>query len=514
VTPGAPETVLEVRGLAKTFVSQRALAGVDFDVRPGEVHALVGHNGSGKSTLIKILAGFHDPDPGGTATVAGTPLRFGDPDASRAAGLRFIHQELGLVDDLTVLENLRLGGAYATGRLGRIRWRDEREAARRSLRRVHLSAHPDARVAELSPIQRTQLAVARALDEEEGARVLFLDEPTATLPHSEVERLFELIEATRAHGLGIVYISHRLEEIERIADRVTVLRDGQVVGTGPRSEFGRDRLVDLIIGLQPEAVEARDGSGAPASERALGDEACLRFTGVQAGELRDATFELRPGEVVGMAGLAGSGVHDVVNVLLARTELEGGTIDIAGTPLGAPDPDELRRRRAAVLPSQRALKSIPTFTVRENLTLPDLTPLWNGRRLRRTEERRVARELIRRFDIRPPALEKPLMELSGGNQQKVAVAKWLRTEPRVFVLDEPTQGVDVGGKGEILQLLRGAARGGVGVLICSSDLEDLELVCDRVLVVRDGGVRSELTGAAITRERISEECYRDGASNA
>jgi ribose transport system ATP-binding protein len=493
--------VLEVRNLSKTFVGQRALDGVDLDVHAAEVHALVGHNGSGKSTLIKLLSGFHQPDPGGSVEVAGTPLRFGDPAASRRAGLRFIHQELGLVDELTVLENLRLGGVYETGRGGRIRWRSERRRAREALARVGLNAHPDVPVSELSPVQRTQVAVARALDEEEGATILFFDEPTATLPHSEVERLFALIRRTVEAGLGVVYISHRLEELPQIADRVTVLRNGRVAGSGPQPEFTKDRLVELIVGREvtragrtQRTVRTRDGG--------------LRFEDVHAGRLQGATFAVAPGEVVGMAGLAGSGVHDIARVLLGRIPLEEGSVLADGEALA---PDQLVRRGVAVLSSERTLKNIPTMTVRENLTLPQLEPLWRGGRLRLREERAVARDLIRRFGVRPAEPEKPLMELSGGNQQKVAVAKWLRTKPRLMVLDEPTQGVDVGGKAEILELLRAAAGDGVGVLICSSDLEDLEIVCDRVLVVREGRVGGELSGAQITRERVSEECYRDAA---
>ncbi len=493
--------MLTVRNLSKTFVGQRALDGVDLDVRSAEVHALVGHNGSGKSTLIKLLSGFHQPDPGGSVEVAGTALRPGDPTASRRAGLRFIHQELGLVDELTVLENLRLGGVYETGRGGRIRWRSERRRAREALARVGLNAHPDVPVSELSPVQRTQVAVARALDEEEGATILFFDEPTATLPHSEVERLFALIRRTVEAGLGVVYISHRLEELPQLADRVTVLRNGRVVGSGLQAEFSKDRLVELIVG---GAIARAERTQRVARPRDGG----LRFEDVHAGRLEGATFGVARGEVVGMAGLAGSGVHDVPRVLLGRVPLERGSVLADGEALV---PDQLVRRGVAVLSSERALKNIATMTVRENLTLPELRPLWRRGRLRLRLERAVARDLIRRFGVLPAEPEKPLMELSGGNQQKVAVAKWLRTNPRLMVLDEPTQGVDVGGKAEILELLRAAARDGVGVLICSSDLEDLEIVCDRVLVVREGRVGGELAGAQITRERVSEECYRDAA---
>jgi ribose transport system ATP-binding protein len=505
------EPVLDVSGISKTFVSQRALAGVDLQVGSGEVHALVGHNGSGKSTLIKILAGYHEPDAdAGRITVAGEELRFGDPDSARRLGLRFIHQELGLVDSLTVLENVRLGGSYETGRGGRIRWRHERDRTRQITSRVGLQVHPEALVSTLSPVQRTQLAVARALDGEDAARVLFFDEPTATLPESEVERLFGVIRHLKASGHGIVYISHRLEELPQIADRITVLRNGKVVGAGPQSEFSRDRLVDLIVG----PVVAAQRMGDEHTAEPVAGAPCLTFEHVAAGELVDATFSIGAGEIVGVAGLAGSGVHDIAGTLLGRTTLTDGTIAVEGAPLERCEPPELARRSVAVLPSERVLKSIPSFTVRENLTLPHLSPMYRGGRWRMREERQLARELTTRFGVLPNDPERVLAELSGGNQQKVAVAKWLRTKPRVLILDEPTQGVDVGGKAEILDLLRAAAREGLGVVLCSSDMEDLELVCDRVLVVREGRIASELTGSAINRERISEECYRERIVNA
>ena len=499
--------VLKASRVSKRFVNQLALDDVDFDVRASEVHALVGHNGSGKSTLVKILAGYHVPEGDTEVQVGGKRLTPGDPEASHAAGLRFIHQELGLVDDLTVLENLRLDGRYETGRGGRIKWRNERRRAADLLRQVQLDVHPDVPVSELRPVQRTQLAVARALEDEEAATVLFLDEPTAALPDSEVERLFALIKSTVRRGVGVVYISHRLEELPRIADRITVLREGRVVGHGSRVDFGRDRLVDLIVGA--DRASSRRAGSRRAEKAATGNS--LSFEGIDAGELRDATFAVRSGEVLGMVGLAGSGVHDIVGVLLARVPLRGGMIRAGDQQVPDPGPGRLREHGIAALPSERALKSIQELTVRENLTLPQLDPLFKGLRLRRSLERDIAVRLIKQVDLRPADPEKPVVELSGGNQQKVAVAKWLHTSPRVLVLDEPTQGVDVGGKDEILQLLRSAANEGVGVLLCSSDLEELEVVCDRVLVIRDGGIRAELTGADITPERISEECYRDAA---
>ncbi len=497
---------MSVADVSKTFVSTRALDGVSFSVEPGEVHALIGHNGSGKSTLVKILAGFHKPDAGsGEFRVGDVQVPYGDSEAGHRAGLRFIHQELGLLDDLSLLENLRLGDAYLTGPGWRVRWGAERRRAREILDLVGIDLDPETLVSELSPIERTQLAVARALQDEEAVRFIVLDEPTATLPSSEVSKLFELIRRMLALGVGIVYVSHRLEEIHAIANRITVLREGRVVGAGPSSEFDNARLVSLIVGSSAgEAVP----SAAREATRERDEGEVLRFEAVSGGELREASFAVQGGEIVGVAGLAGSGVHDVPGVLLGRVGIAAGRVVVAGTEVPRPDPASLRPLGAAVLPSARHLKGIPDMTIRENLTLADLAPITRGWNLDLGGERREAAELCERFDVKPPEPEKPLAELSGGNQQKVAVAKWLRVDPDLLVLDEPTQGVDVGAKAEILDLVAVAASAGVAVVLCSSDLDDLEAICSRVLVIRGGRVAAELTGARINRESITEESYR------
>ena len=503
-------SILSISGVSKTFMSTKALDDITLTVEPSEVHALVGHNGSGKSTLIKILSGFHEPDAGsGPFVVDGETLPYGDSDACHRAGLRFIHQELGLLDDLSVLENLRLGDTYETAPGWRIRWRRERRRAREILSIVGLDLDPEILVEALTPIERTQVAVARALQSEEAVRVLVLDEPTATLPSSEVDRLFELIRRTTAQGVGIVYVSHRLEEIHAISDRVTVLREGRVAGTGPSFEFDNDRLVELIVGSVAEEsapLAAREATRV----REAGE--VFAFDRVTAGELNDASFAVRSGEIVGLAGLAGSGVHDVPAVLLGSLEIEAGSVRVHGEVIEDPEPEGLRNRGVAVLPSARDLKGIADMTIRENLTLSDLKPITRGITLDLGGERREVRNLIKRFDIKPAEAEKPLGELSGGNKQKVAVAKWLRVDPDLLVLDEPTQGVDVGAKAEILDLVADAASQGVAAVLCSSDLDDLAAICSRVLIVRGGSIAAELTGDRINREAITEECYRSSDS--
>ncbi len=497
---------MSVSDVSKTFVGTLALDRVSLDVRAGEVHALIGHNGSGKSTLVKILAGFHKPDAhSGPFVVEGESISYGDPEDVHRAGLRFIHQELGLLDDLTLLENLRLGSGYLTGRAWRVRWGAERRRAREALTVVGLDLDPEIKVADLTPIERTQVAVARALQEEEAVRFILLDEPTATLPSAEVSKLFDLIRRMIGRGVGIVYVSHRLEEIEEIADRITVLREGRVVGTGPRAEFDNARLVSLIVGSSAGEVVPRSAREAT---RDTAEATLLDFQAVTAGELCEADFVIRTGEIVGVAGLAGSGVHDIPGVLLGRVPVAGGHVVVGGRVVDDPDPAKRRPLGAAVLPSPRDLKGIPDLTVRENLTLADLGPLTRGWSLDLRGERREVAAIVDRFDVKPQEPEKPLAELSGGNQQKVAVAKWLRIEPDLLVLDEPTQGVDVGAKAEILDLIATAAAEGLAVVLCSSDLDDLEAVCSRVLVVRGGRVAAELTGPRINRKTITEECYR------
>jgi ribose transport system ATP-binding protein len=496
--------LLSIDRLSKTFPGTRALDGVSLDVDAGEVHALVGHNGSGKSTLIKILAGFHEPDDdSGPITVDGSRLRPRHPEASRSAGLRFIHQELGLVDDLSVLENLRLGaGGYHTGVGWYISRRKEQQWARDLLDRFELDVPPEAPYSELSAVQKTGVAVARALQDEDDVRVVVFDEPTARLPDEQVQRLFALVRRVASKGTAVIYVSHRLEEVYELADRLTVLSDGRVAGTGTTLDIPRGRLVELIAGSVPVEV-----SHAASDRRATGAE-LLRMDEVSAGSLLAADLSVSSGEIVGLAGLSQSGVHSVPRLLLGEEPIHTGTLTVNGTRIGRPCPSELRRLGAAELLPDRHLKGIASFSLRENITLADTRPFWRGGLYRHGEERAAVTALLDRFDVIPRNSEHQLSELSGGNQQKVSVAKWFRTTPRLLVLDEPTQGVDVGGRAQILRFLQEARETGMGVVICSSDLDDLAEVCDRVVVFRSGRSVCELNGVDVTRENIIHESYR------
>ncbi len=500
-------SLLELHSISKTFPGQRALSGVDLEVGAGEVHALVGHNGSGKSTLIKVLSGFHEPDAGsGPALVDGREVRFGDPEGVHAAGIRFIHQDLGLADGLSVLDNLKLGsGLYRTAPGWRIRWRSERADARRRLAALGLEhLDPEDDVGRLGAVERTEVAIARALQDEDQVRVLVLDEPTAALPDREVGRLFALVRRLVAGGVGVLYVSHRLEEVFDLADRVTVLREGLVVHSSAVAAIDQRALARLIAGSDIVAP-VRSGALAKGDE----GEELLRFEEVWTeDELRGADLAVRAGEVVGVAGLSGSGVHDVPRTLLGASRVTAGQITVDGAAVGDLGPTALARLGVAVVPAGNHRKRIAGLTVRENLTISDLGPFWSAAHFDHRAERAEARELLDRFGILPPEPERPIELLSGGNQQKVYVARLLRTRPRLLVLEEPTQGVDVGGSADILRFIVDAAREhGVGVLLCSSDLEDLAGVCQRVLAFRAGRIAAELVGAEATREAIVEECY-------
>jgi ribose transport system ATP-binding protein len=497
--------VLTASGVSKTFFGNTVLSAFSIELADGTVHALLGHNGSGKSTFVKLLAGFHSPDrDSGRIAVDGEPLKPGNPDSSRAVGIRFVHQDLGLLNELTVLENLRLGlQSYRTNALHKIDWRGERRRAREQLDRLGLRIDPERRFGDLSAVEQTEVAVARAIQDEDRVRVLVLDEPTAALPDAEVEKLFTVLRHVRGRGVAVLYVTHRLEEVHAIADHVTVLRDGKTVGSATTKEISRNDLVELIVGGQ----HAR--AAIPAPRAAAAGAPALELSGVSAGDIEELTLSVSPGEIVGVAGLVGSGVHDVPRVLNGQLTPRAGHVAVQQRPIKLRSPHHARVRGLVVLPSRRGDKLIQDMTVKENLTLTSLARFFRGGLLRHATERSYVRAQVTRYGIRAASIESPMRTLSGGNQQKVAVARSLQSGPSVLVLDEPTQGVDVGGKSDVLRLLRQAADDGVAVLVCSSDLEELEQVCQRIVVMRRGRAVAELAGSAITRQTILRECYGD-----
>ncbi|MET0324865.1 MAG: sugar ABC transporter ATP-binding protein [Ilumatobacteraceae bacterium] len=489
--------MLRIEHLSKTFAGQAALSDVSITIAAGEVHALVGQNGSGKSTLIKVLSGYHQPDDGASAWAGGEPLTLGDGHAAAAAGIRFVHQDLGLVLSLSAVENIALTAGYHTGVGGRIHWRDEVRRTRQSLEVLGLAdIDVKAPVGDLAPSQRTAVAIARALvGWEDGANLLVLDEPTANLPGDDVHRLFEVIHRLKARGVSIVYVSHHLDEVFELADQVTVLRDGKLAATVPVTELDHLRLVELIVGHHVETTTASDPhvSGAP----------LVTVRGLHGGRIHGLDFDVSAGEILGFAGITGSGREHVVALIAGQLPRDDGEVLVDGAEIANYQPRQVIRAGVVSVPAERAVRgTIPPMNVRENMTISDVGRHFVTGRLRRRGEIDEAVDWVGRLSIKTASTESLIGSLSGGNQQKVMFAKALRLSPRVLMLDEPTQGVDVGAKEQIHQLVDAAAAEGVATIVASTDTDELVRLCHRVIVLTDGTIRATLVGAQIATERI------------
>jgi ABC-type sugar transport system ATPase subunit len=502
VGPGRPATapVLSVRNLSKTFPGTQALKSVDLDVRRGEVHALLGQNGSGKSTLIKVLAGYHRPDPGASIWLDGHNLT-----ASRAAGIgsgliRFVHQDLGLVLELSAMDNLALLSRYVLSATGRVKWRDLAERTTDLLARfgVHLDVRRP--LAEAAPVERTILAIAAALEGLEGSTtgLLVLDEPTAVLPANEVEKLFSIVRQMKAAGISILYVSHRLDEIFEIADRVTVLRDGRRAATQDVPGLTRSALVSLLLG----AEIGHDLNTLPAAH-ATGRTA-VQVKGASGRYMRNVSLTLQAGEVLGVAGLPGSGREELPYALAGALKYDvTGTISFGAEGSRSIPLARARGAGVALVPADRATEGlIDQMTVRENLTLSILGSLTKGWTLSGSRERQAAETWMARLSVVAAGMDYPIKTLSGGNQQKVMIARSLARGPKVLVLSEPTAGVDIGARHAIYQFISGLTEQGLGVLMASSDIADLVAMCNRVLLLREGIVCGELEGDQVTEHAI------------
>jgi ribose transport system ATP-binding protein len=486
---------LAVEGLSKTFPGQRALDDASLTVAAGEIHALLGQNGSGKSTLIKILAGYHQPDPGATARYEGRELALGDGGAAAAAGIRFIHQDLAVIPDLSVANNLALGGRYRS----RVWVSDRREvaAAQGLLDEWEVKVNARAPLRMLSQAERTMVTIVRAVrDGVDSLGMLVLDEPSAALPAEEVEHLFALVRQLRERGASVLYVTHRLSEVFEIAEKVTVLRDGRVTGSRAVSGMSHDDLVTMIIGralsnVYPQIPEPLDNP-------------ILTVEELSGGSVRNLALQLHEREILGIAGLTGSGREAVADLVFGTRPRAGGRVRIDARELPAEDPAGSIARGVALLPADRkGVGSLPELTVRENVTLPAIRAGRAGWLSNRAERRDVG-EWLRRLSVVPGDPEMPLKALSGGNQQRALITRWLRCKAKVFLMDEPTQGVDIEAKVEIYRAIRDAATDGAAVLVASTDNDELAAICDRVIVLRDGEAAIALEGAGLTSEAILE----------
>ena len=508
-TPGitGSDDVLRVRNLSKTFPGTRALDGVSLEVRRGEIHGLVGGNGSGKSTLIKILTGVYAGDSGGQVVLGERSLSVEEvtPEIARASGIRVVHQDLGVFLDLSVAENLSLGSRYETQLNTRIRWGAVRRRAASLIERFEIDAAPGDPLRSLRQSSRTLVAIARACqdvgDTDDG--VLILDEPTASLPAHEVDLLLEKLRGYAAGGRAILYVSHRLDEILDLTDRVTALRDGRVAGTFMTRSLDEDRLVELIAG--PGLADVL-----PAPPPVVSRTPRLTVEGLQIGPVRGLSMTACRGEIVGIAGLLGSGRSSVLRGIFGVDPIRSGTVAIDGRAVRFNNVSEAMRAGVAYVPENRieeaAFLDQPVYM---NLAAASTGSYYKRLRIRYPMMRRGGVELIEQFGIKTAGPEALMSTLSGGNQQKVVMARWVSRRPRVLLLDEPSQGVDVGARAEIWRIVKEVTAAGTSVVVVSSDFEELARVVDRAIVLRRGTVAAELTGTALTADALTRLAYFD-----
>jgi ribose transport system ATP-binding protein len=494
---GAP--ALSTRGMSKSFGPTQALWPIDLDIWPGEIHALLGENGSGKSTFIKSLSGYHKPDAG-EVHVGGHKLSLGSATSSHTLGCRFVHQDLGLIASATVLDNLNIGGGYPTV-FGTINGRAARRAALANLEHAGVEIDPRRVVSALSPAEQTAVAVARALrpDGSGEPRLLVLDEPTARLPQKEVAQLLEIVRSVARAGVAVIYVTHRIEEVFEVAETVTVLRDGRKVATRKVADLDRPGLVDLLVGGDLDVVDVELHVTPPAEAPTM-----LEVEHLTSVYLTEVDLEVRRGEVIGIAGITGSGREVLLSTIFGGTPCAAGTVRIDGVPLRPGRPDLAIGAGVAYLPPDRKVSgAVIELSARENLMLADLRQHWRWPLLSRKRERKECTTWFRRLTVRPADAERPLSAFSGGNQQKVLFGKWLRIGPKVLLLDEPTQGVDIATKAALHKEILAAAEAGACVVVSSSDTEELIAVCHHILVMRHGRSVGMLSGKDKTVVNLS-----------
>ncbi len=493
--------VLKLEGIVKTFPGVRALDGVDFDLRPGEVHALMGENGAGKSTLMKVLAGMHQPDSG-RIVIDGTAHTLPTPIAAKEAGIILIHQELSLAEDMTVAENIFLG-ELPRRRFGFVDWGALDSRVGEILKRLNVDFGPRTRVRQLSIAKKQLVEIARALTHD--AKVVVFDEPTASLTDAEKVVLFDIIASLQESGVGIVYISHRMEEIFRITDRISILRDGSYRGTVTTAETDEDEVTRMMIGRSLDLSRA--------DHRARTGDVRLAVEGLSCGHLfRDVSFEVRAGEVLGFYGLVGAGRTEIAETLFGLRRRSAGTVRLDGEAVEIGSPVEAIAHGLSLVPESRKEQGLVLgMNCRDNITLPQIDRMRNGPFVSGAREVEIYEHYRERLEIKAPSWRAMVGNLSGGNQQKIVIGKWLSMDPEVLIVDEPTRGIDVGSKSEIHSLLRELAAQGLAVIVISSEMPEVLQVSDRIAAMHEGRLVTIFDRDAVTEDSLIQAISGIGA---
>lgn len=500
------ELAIEITGLDKHFGGTKALSGASLKVRRGTVHALLGGNGSGKSTTIKILAAVHQADAGRLRVFGHDhPLSGYTPTTAQQAGFRFVHQDLGLFEELSIEENFALDAGYPRNRVGGVDWKALRRRVARLLAEYELDADPRQPIKQLRPADRTIVAIARALQDQEGDElILILDEPTASLAAHESKRLLELVRRRADQGQTVVMVSHRLQEVLSVAHDFTVFRDGRVVGELVDARPTEDQLVEIMAGA---AVASLRPTGSARHRRG---KAVLEFEGLESGPLRGIDLAVHEGEIVGIAGLVGSGRSSLLQAAFGVVQPSGGSMSLGGRPFTPLRIDAAIEQGVGMVPEDRGRDAaFPEHSVSENLALAMLKENGRGGWMSRGRERRVADQLIKKFSIKVAGSRALFTSMSGGNQQKVIIARWLQRKPQLLLLDEPTQGVDVMSRADIYAVIREAAAQGCAVLVASSDMSELHALCDRIVLLARGRITGEVDAETVDVDELTSLVLRD-----
>jgi monosaccharide-transporting ATPase len=494
-------SLLEVRGLTKSFPGVRALAGVDFTVRRGEIHALMGENGAGKSTLIKVLTGVYERDAGETR-LDGNAIFPRSPREAEACGISTVYQEVNLIPDLSIAENICLGRQPTS--FGKIRWGAIMQRAKQALARLELDLDPSRQLSACSIAIQQMVALARATDV--SAKLLILDEPTSSLDEREVGELFKVIRKLRDDGMGIVFVTHFMDQVYAVTNRITVLRNGELVGEYPTAELPRLELVARMIGKDAKEVAAMENQQ-PGTRSIREDKPFLEVKNFgRKGSIAPLDLSIRPGEVVGLAGLLGSGRTETARIIFGVDKPDSGEMLLDGERVNISSPRAAILRRLAFTAEDRKVDGIiPNLSIRENIVLALQASRGAWAKLSRAKQDELADKFIKALRIKTPGPEQLIKNLSGGNQQKVLLGRWLATEPKLIILDEPTRGIDVGAKAEIEKLITDLRRDGLAILLISSELEEIVRTSQRVVILRDRKKVGELVGDAISEHAIMQQ---------